>query len=247
CPVQGAQAKHLWRIGLPDQAAIHGFGHAAIGVGALEGVFGRHRQKPTYRIIREFSQQVVEVRTRQVRARRIVNQDPVIVIGAIGVQVQQRIEHRIRTLFAASDLLDTGIQRARQCGPIGVVHSQADHQALEPGMIEKAKQAVFNNREAAQLQVLLGTVCRHACANARGGNNCPEGRKGLSHRDNVTEPTAPALPRPALGCAPEGHRFQRVDQRFAGSDWPPAQDCRYLPIGDTAGQRASKAARETTS
>jgi len=105
--MQRAQAEHLRCVGLPDQAAVNGLDDATMLVYTLEGIAGRHSQQATHRIVREFGEQFVEIVTTQVRPRRIMHQDPIIITGAQGIELQQRIEYRARTLRATVRPLDT--------------------------------------------------------------------------------------------------------------------------------------------
>jgi hypothetical protein len=89
CAMQRAQAEHLRCVGLPDQAAVNGLDDATMLVYTLEGIAGRHSQQATHRIVREFGEQFVEIVTTQVRPRRIMHQDPIIIAGTQGIELQQ--------------------------------------------------------------------------------------------------------------------------------------------------------------
>ncbi|MFU0838069.1 MAG: hypothetical protein ACFWUJ_05995 [Pseudomonas fragi] len=77
----------------PDQAAINGFNRTTVFVHALERVSRRNGQQTTYGVVSQFTQQFVEVFLRQVRSRGIMDQHPVVICRALGMQVQQRIEY----------------------------------------------------------------------------------------------------------------------------------------------------------
>ncbi len=121
-------------------------------------------------------EQVIKIVPGQVRPRGVVYQHPIEIVGALLVKVQQRIEHRTRTLLTAIHTLDTRIAGTGQCRPIGIVRCHADHHALDGRMIEETAKAVFENCASAQLQVLLGSVRGHTGTYARGRNHGPKGR-----------------------------------------------------------------------
>jgi hypothetical protein len=110
-----------------------------------------------------------------------VDKYPIVVMSTLPVQMQQRIEYRVSPLKAARRPLNSRIGSAGQGWPVRIIHSQADHHPLELGVIKKAIKTVFQNSEAAQQQVLFGTVSRHASANARGRNNSPKRRQHAGH------------------------------------------------------------------
>ncbi|MNY57603.1 hypothetical protein D3C86_1938340 [compost metagenome] len=91
--MQRAKAKHLRRIRLPDHAAIHGFEHAPMLVDPLESVACRHGQQTAHRIVGQLTEQFIEIITRQIRSCGIVNQHPILIVSALGMQMQQGIEH----------------------------------------------------------------------------------------------------------------------------------------------------------
>ena len=74
--------------------AVDGLDDATMLVHPFEGVAGRHGQQATHWIVRELGQQFVEIFMAQVGPRSIVHQDPIIIAGAQGIEVQQGIEHR---------------------------------------------------------------------------------------------------------------------------------------------------------
>ncbi|MNZ92149.1 hypothetical protein D3C78_1111620 [compost metagenome] len=86
--MQGAEAKHLRGVSLPNGAAVDRGTDPPLGIGAFESIARRHRQQATDRIIRQLKQQPVEVGAGQVGAGGVVNQDPITVGSALGVQQQ---------------------------------------------------------------------------------------------------------------------------------------------------------------
>ncbi|MNV81973.1 hypothetical protein D3C71_1756770 [compost metagenome] len=145
-------------------------------VDPLERIPRRNRQQPADRIVSQFSQQLVQIVTTEVRPCGIVNQYPILIISALRMQVQQGVEHRPGTFGAALDPGNTRITGTRQVRPIRIVHSNTDHQTFQAWMIKETAEAVFENSAPAQLQVLLGTVRGHTGTDARGRNHGPEGR-----------------------------------------------------------------------
>ncbi|MCY1533397.1 hypothetical protein D9M68_687210 [compost metagenome] len=180
--MQGAEAEHLRRVGLPDQAPVDGFRNSAVGANALQGIPGRHGEQAAYRIIRQFGQQQVEIEARQVRPRRVVDQHPVVGPRAMFGKAQQRTQHRVGALLSAIGADDPLVAGAGQRRPVGIIHRQADHQALQLRVVEEAVEAVFKDAATGQFEVLLGAVGAHAGTDAGGGNHRPEeGGIGVVH------------------------------------------------------------------
>ena len=128
------------------------------------------------RIVRQFTQQFIEIIPSQIRPGGIVDQHPILIIGTQCMQMQQGIEHRPGTLGTTVYALNTRIRCARQIRPIRIIDSKTDHQPLQGRMIKETAEAVFENSAPAQLQILLGTVRGHTGTDARGRNHGPEGR-----------------------------------------------------------------------
>jgi len=105
-----------------------------------------------------------------------VNQHPIVIVSALRMQMQQRIEYRPGTFGTTFNPLNSWIASACQVRPIRIINSKTDHQPFQGRMIKETAEAVFENSAPVQLQILLGTVRGHTGTDARGRNYSPEGR-----------------------------------------------------------------------
>src|SRR3990167_2296175 len=114
-----------------------------------------------------------------------MHQHPILLLSTQLAESQQAAEYRVGTLGTTSGALDPRTIGATQTRPVRIVYRQANHDRAQLRMIEKARQGVFDNAFAGQLQVLLGPVGAHPTANTGSRKQRPErGEFSLIHSAN---------------------------------------------------------------
>ena len=114
-----------------------------------------------------------------------MHQHPILLLSTQLAEAQQAAEYRVGTLGTTIGAMDTRIIGTTQTRPVRIVYRQANHYRAQLRMIEKARQGVFDNAFAGQLQVLLGPIGAHPAANTGSRDQRPErGEYGRIHSAN---------------------------------------------------------------
>ena len=183
---QLSKGKHLRRQRPPQSGAIHrndvisqltldrvddgGCEHgtvasaAAAGFGSGSGIEG--------------VEQGAKIGAAQARARRIVNQNPIIGSGPLRQELES-VRHRVLPIDAAEGGVQLGRgESRRELGPVSIVRRETQHHGVHPRLRQQPLQRPFQHGRAEQRGVLLGSGRGsrrgEAGTAARGGNDGPD-------------------------------------------------------------------------
>jgi hypothetical protein len=176
---QGADPEHLRRLRLPGRPAVESGGDTAAGL-RLQGVGDRQREQTTDRVGAASIDQPVDPLGANHAARRIVDEDPVLALGAVPDQRGKAVRDGsgARRTAAPNDAKPTLRGKRYAAFERFVVRCQHDEDGLQSIDLSQRCKGVGDHRPARDRHVLL----RQAGPGARSG-------PGAWHQREIRRPS----------------------------------------------------------